>query len=113
MPWNDTLEVLDQIAGVLTGAVAVWAGVAYSLGRYQRRVRLENYLREASLPEGSGREGAQTVLHLVAELGMSEAQVMEAAFSSRLVERLRHGDPQTGLTTHVMLAYKRDPPTRF
>jgi hypothetical protein len=113
MPWSDALDAADHVAAILTAGVAVWAWGAYNFGRRQKRLRLETYLRDASLSAEPGRQGAHSLVHLIAELGMSEGDVMEAAFRSSKIERLRRSDPESGLATHVMLAYKRDPPKRF
>lgn len=109
----DVLDLLDHIAAIATAAVAIWAWCYFRLGRWQKRLRLETYLRDGALSAEPGCQGAHSLVHLIAELGMSEGEVMDAAFRSSKIERLRHSDPETGLATHIMLAYKRDSPRRF
>lgn len=101
IPW---LVDLDAAAGTLTAVVAVWAWGQYQFGRWNRRDRLEKYLaRERPGRRDEGDMGARTVLHLVAELKMSEADIMDAAFRSGLIECVKVPDRQTGRTTEVML----------
>lgn len=65
----DLLEVVANLASVLTAGVAVWAFGFYQVSRRTRRRRLEEYLQGE---RGTGNDGGQrTVLHLVAQLGMS------------------------------------------
>lgn len=110
---SNVLDLLDHVAAIATAAVAIWAWCYFRFGRRQKRLRLETYLRDASVSVEPGRQGAHSLVHLIAELGMSESDVMDAAFRSTKIERLGRSDPQTGLATHVMLAYKRDPPRRI
>ena len=97
------LDTIDHIATILTSVVAVGAWIQYQHGKFKKRVRLENYLRDVELPE---HQSSCSVLRLVAELGMSETDIMDASLRSRRVERLRRPDPQTGLTAQVMLRYR-------
>jgi hypothetical protein len=106
---------LDAAAGTLTAGVAVWAWGQYQFGRWSRQNRLEKYLEgEHPGQRDQGDMGARTVLHLVAELKMSEAQIMEAAFRSDIIECVKVPDKQTGRTTEVMLKMKEtNLPRRF
>lgn len=79
------LEILSHIAAVATAAVAVFAYGGYRLGKYQQRRRLETYLREAKAMRTEG--NPPSVLSLVAELGMTEAQVLDASFRSKRIRR--------------------------
>jgi len=53
--------------------------------RRQRRLELEKYLK--AVREKHPDTGLRSVMNLMANLGMSEAQVLEAAFASKIVKR--------------------------
>ncbi|THK33449.1 hypothetical protein EHS39_36285 [Ensifer sp. MPMI2T] len=63
-----------------------------------------------------GDAGQRTVLHLVAHLGMSEAEIVDAAFRSKVIRRLVSVDNQ-GKADRLLLVYEtgdleEDFPTR-
>ena len=49
------------------------------------------------------------LVRLAADLGMTEAEVMQAAFASKVVERNVATDPETGRAAAIMLSYDPDP----
>ena len=72
-----------QIGQILTAAVATIAYVRYALAQRSRRRALETYLREEKLRDFD--QGKRTVMHLMAHLAMTEAEVLHAGFkASRL-----------------------------
>ena len=85
MALDNALEVLANIAAVVTAAVAVVAYVNYRLEQRDRRIRLERHLREEK--EQGYDQGQRTIPHLMAQLGMTEAEVLHAAFQSDLIRR--------------------------
>ena len=84
------LDALGDFAAIATAVVAVAAYGKYLFDRRQQRIRLENYLsteKQLSLRRRSeAPSGKHTVLHLVARLGMSENQIVDAAFRSKKVK---------------------------
>lgn len=86
MSYMSVLEITSHWAAILTSAVAVLAYGRYLLERRQKRLRLERYL-ESEKREARDR-GQRTVLHLVAQLGMTETEIVDAAFRSRHVRRV-------------------------
>lgn len=86
---GDSIAIVADLAAIATAVVAIWAWGWYVWQHRKRRDALEHYLR--GLKEG--REyGRRTVLHLMANLGMTEAQVLEAAFSSKHVRAIPGSD---------------------
>ncbi|MDV4159308.1 hypothetical protein [Rhizobium brockwellii] len=101
----ESLEVIANLASILTALVAVWAFGHYQLTRWRHRRRLEEYLRGE---RGMGYDGGQrTVLHLVAQLGMSEAEIIDAAFRSKVIDRKVSKDEE-GRADCLFLVYKAD-----
>lgn len=103
-----SLATLSDLATMLTALVAGGAWAQFQLERLQRRVRLEQHLatrhpdhNPASIPE------------LMADLGMSEQDIMDAAFRSKRIRRERRTDGASGRTVAVEFEYDREPPRRF
>jgi hypothetical protein len=97
-----SLETLANFAQILTAIVAAGAAAYYGWDRRQKRLRLEEYLKA----ERQSPEPEHTVLHLMAALGMTEAELLHAGFRSAHVECLVHADPKTGLADKLLFAYK-------
>lgn len=80
------LEGAADAASILTALTAAWAYGSYRIGRYQKRRRLEDHLRD--LPKRAPSDDYKpTVLDLAAALGMTETEVTDAAFRSKRIER--------------------------
>ncbi|HDZ72407.1 MAG TPA: hypothetical protein ENH55_06440 [Aurantimonas coralicida] len=101
------LGALSNIAAILTATVAVWAFGRYVWERRQKRLFLEQYLREEKTAGGG--QGKRTLLHLVAHLGMSESELLDAAFRSRCVRR-RLGVDAQGRADRLLLEYDSSNP---
>lgn len=78
------LGAAANVASIATAVIAAWAGITYLHRRRQKRLRLENYLRS----ETADNDGLRGLTHLAAELGMTEAEIVDLAFRSRHIERL-------------------------
>jgi len=99
------LEVLANLAAILTAAVATVAFGQYKSGQSKRRKLLENHLRDEKL---SGiDDGRRTVIHLMAYLSMTEAEVLQAGFSSKLVRSVPGTDDQ-GRAVRLYFEYDDD-----
>lgn len=100
-PW--WLQTLASAASIVTAMTALWAYLSYQAGRYRKRRRLEAYLL-ASRRTGSD-PWKPTLLDASAALGMTESEVMDAAFRSSHV----HRDTSTamfGAPAQLRLSYK-------
>ena len=96
------LEAIANVASIVTAIIAGWAGSWFLYQRRQKRLRLENYLKAE---KESGRDkGQRTLMHLVAELGMTETEVMDAAFRSRHILR-RVSPDMFGAAARLFLEY--------
>ena len=106
MTYSRVLEVTSHWAAILTAGVAVWAYSRYLYERRQKRLRLEAYLK-AERKAGKDK-GQRTVLHLVAQLGMTETEVVDAAFRSKCIRRVVSTDSK-GHAKDLMLEYDPRP----
>lgn len=83
MSYSGLLEITAHWAAIVTAAVAVFAYGRYAYERCRKRRKLEHHLRDEKA-RGIDR-GQRTVLHLMAHLGMTESEVLDAAFRSKYV----------------------------
>jgi len=74
----DGLTIAANWATILTAAIVRTAFSRFLWGRRQRRNSLEAYLREEKLSRRD--EGRRSVIHLMASLAMTEAEILAAAF---------------------------------
>ncbi|RWD51230.1 MAG: hypothetical protein EOS25_13940 [Mesorhizobium sp.] len=105
----DTLTVVANVAATATAVIAGWAWGWYQFDRCRKRKRLVDYLREEKLAGGD--QGQRTLLHLIANLGMSESEIMDAAFRSKVISRHVSMDPQ-GRADRLFLEYDGDDTTK-
>jgi hypothetical protein len=99
------LEAAANIASVITALIAGSAGGWFLYQRRQKRLRLENHLR------GTGDSNSyhlRPVIYLAAELGMTEAEIIDLAFRSRHIHR---AVPPAfmGNTPQIALRYSKKP----
>ncbi|KZM50183.1 hypothetical protein [Labrenzia sp. OB1] len=83
MAYNEGLGIVANWAAILTAVVATTAYGRFLYQQIRQRRALENHLRSEM---GAGRDsGKRTVLHLMAALSLTEAEVLSAAFRSRKI----------------------------
>lgn len=104
MTWAEWLSAAANVASIATGVVAVVFYFRIRNDRSEKQRRLENYLKAAKEAGNANRP----VLYLMAELGMSEADIMDAAFRSRHINR-RIGPAFMGAGAPVLLSYSEEP----
>lgn len=103
MTYEKSLGIAAHWAAILTAVVAVWAYGRYVYDRREKRRRLENYLEAEKGLEID--RGQRTVMHLVARLGMTESEIVDAAFRSRHVHRVV-GVDEHGRADTLLFEYK-------
>lgn len=96
------LEATANVAAIVTAAVATFAYSKFVCDRWQKRRRLEAFLRRN--PQKDGR----SLLELSTTLGMTETEIMDAAFRSCCIRRWATTD-LLGAPSKMMLVY--DPKT--
>ena len=100
-------SIVAAIFAASTFLLGIVAGSRVMLRRRSNRLRVERYLK--SEREQDADKGQRSVLHIATELGLLEAQVIEAAFVSNRVARWTKTD-ELGVATRMLLSY--DPERR-
>ena len=100
---EDWLRIGAFIGSILTSIIATGASIVFWAGKRSRRVRLEQYLRAKK--EKSPNE-LFSVTRLMADLGMTEAEIFSASVASRHVARWVRKDRQTGFAAEVLFQYR-------
>ena len=91
------------IGSILTSIIATGASFVFWASKRSRRVRLEQYLKAKK--EKSPNE-LFSVTRLMADLGMTEAEIFSASVASRHVARWVRKDRQTGFAAEVLFQYR-------
>ncbi len=97
------LEATANIAEILTAVIAAFAYIHYRLDQSHKRERLENYLKaeKAANPD----KHTHTILHVMAEVALTNDEVLRASFKSDHIEHVIHKNRDTGLTDDILLRY--------
>src|SRR5215469_10880705 len=103
---EEWLRMGASIASMLTSIIAAGAAIVYWANKRSRRTRLENYLRAKK--ERSPDE-AFSATRLMADLGMTEAEIFAASIASGNVVRGIRRDRVTGFAAEVLFQYREDP----
>jgi hypothetical protein len=105
------LSDLGDLASTLTAVAAAGAWLYFVRAKVERRVRLEKYLRSEMLADKSGKEklGRRSVLNAMAYCGMTEAEVLDAGFRSKLISTVPRTDWGTGFASGILLEYTGKP----
>jgi len=81
------VDFFADIASIVTAVIALLAWIKFRGQSRDRQSRLEEYLFTVKSKRNSG-EGLKSVPHLMARLYMTEAQVYDAAFNSKVIKAL-------------------------
>jgi hypothetical protein len=102
MYYSNILQILANIAQSVTGIIAVtfWCSCKWEFRKKIRR--LENHLKEEFHRYG----GKRTILHIIAETGLTESEIIQASFKSRFIKR--HKQLDDGKQT-VKILFSYDP----
>jgi hypothetical protein len=97
--WDWLLGVGGNLAAIITAVVAGWAGSRFLWQRHLRKESLQAHLvnerMDAESPGGEG-VGSRSIMHLMGNCSMTEAQVLEAAFGNKNIKTWIAEDPETG-----------------
>lgn len=99
---KDLLGMAADWAAILTAAVATIAYGRFWLAQRARRAALEDYLRMEK--SGADDAGRRSVMHLMANLAMTEAEVLHAGFQSKLVKAVP-GTDERGRADIIFFEY--------
>lgn len=103
--YGHIVEVASQWAAIWTALVASIASVVYWCDFASKRKKLETYLskEKAASPD----KPMRSVVHLMARLGLSEAEVLQASFRSKHIIRKLHVDRETNLANEILFEYSK------
>ena len=96
------LDLAANLAAILTAIVAVLAYFQFAGAQWRRRRAMETYLREEKLADAD--RGRRTVLHLMANLSMTEAEVLHAGFQSSKIAA-HPGNDEEGRAARIYFEY--------
>jgi hypothetical protein len=96
------LTIVANVASILTAFIAAIAYLRYQCERRKKRERLVKYLREQG---GKGDKGQRTMTHLIAAVGLTEADIFDAAFASDHIKRTTGKDSETGRASVIFFEY--------
>jgi hypothetical protein len=104
---KEWLQMLASMASILTATIAAVASLYYSVNKRSKRLRLEKYLK---IEKSKSPQEFRSTTRIMAELGMTEAEILAASFSSRHVKRGVRVDTETGFAAEVLFQYRDTPP---
>lgn len=105
MAHANILEIAANWAAILTACVATMAYIRFVGSQWLRRRALEAHLHEE---KRSGHDnGRRTVMHLMANLAMTEAEVLQAGFRSGKIDVVPGVDDQ-GRAVRLYFEYSGD-----
>lgn len=99
------LETTASIASILTALIAVGAALLFWWDSARKRWKLEAYLKQERAAAKPPKVGRHSVVHLMANLSLTEAEVLHAAFRSRYIKPSPATDRETGLASEILLEY--------
>ncbi len=100
------LSILGNLAAIATAVVAVVGYWLYRRDLRQKRRQLEAYLMDQKSDARRDDKGQRSILHLMARVGMTEAELLHASFKSRHVGRVIAADPETNRAEALLLVYR-------
>ncbi len=99
------LEKVAHWSAILTSVIAVFGYGKYRVDLCSKRRRLENHLRKEK--EKGRDKGQRTILHLIAEIGLTETEILQASFRSKCVKRRKSVDDKDNRTNAILLEYQK------
>lgn len=111
-PGAEPFHTAADISAIVTAVLAIIAYAHFGFRALRQRWRLERYLRgEYPGKRGDDDTGARSLVRLMADLGMTEAAVLDAAFRSKKIERVVRPDPDTNIADQIMLRFRHSSAT--
>jgi hypothetical protein len=97
MDYDQTVGLFADWAAILTAAVAVIFGAYFWRDGRKKRLKLEDHLRK-TYQEAKARSdrdnGKRSIAHLIADLRMTEDEIVQAAFgSTKILAQHSRDDP--------------------
>jgi biotin synthase-related radical SAM superfamily protein len=99
-------ELGADIASIATAMVAVFGYGYYQLAKFRNCRSLERHLQ--CQKESGTDKGQRGLVHLMAKVGLTEAEIFEASRRSRHIVRRVKVNPATNLATDLLFEYQRN-----
>jgi hypothetical protein len=99
------INFLADIAAILTCIVVVVVWVRFEWSTWRKRKRLENYLRFQKRNATKGDRGQRSILHLMANVGLTEIEILQASFKSRHLKRHAANSESSRLAGDILIEY--------
>jgi len=103
---SEWLRMAANIASILTSIIAAGASIVFWASKRSRRRRLEIYLKAK---KAKSPEELFSATRLMADLGMTQAEIFAASFASRHIARDVRKDASTGFAAEVLFQYRDAP----
>jgi hypothetical protein len=94
---------IANVSAILTAFIAIFGYCYYQSDRYKKCKLLEDYLKAEK--QASKDQGQRSLLHLMAKVGMTEAELIQASFRSKHISRKIAKDPETGYANTLLLEW--------
>lgn len=103
------LTHLANAASIMTALAAVYFFAERSSSRQDRAKRLLTYLKEV-VPQKDPKHPSRSIVHLMARLGMSQEQVLQAALDNDkdIFRSIRPGLGEDVVARDIMFVYSPD-----
>jgi hypothetical protein len=98
------IEGLANISAILTACFAAWAWFSYKFDQHRKRIKLESYLKGEK--ENASDKGQRTTLHLMAHLGLTESEILQASFKSNHIKRSLVTDSDSNRSIQILFEYR-------
>ncbi|MHA7776114.1 hypothetical protein [Roseibium sp. M-1] len=97
------VSVAGSWAAIITAIVAFFGYGAYRCDIVKKRLCLEKYLKSEQL-KGSDK-GQRSILHIVARIGMTETEILQASFRSKHILRKIASNDGTGRAEAILIEW--------
>ena len=98
------ISTIANIAAIFTALIAAYGYGSYRIDRYLKDSRLVEYLKsEKNVKEDKGQ---RSLLHLMANVGMTEAEILQASFRSKHIKRKLAKDNKSGRAEAILLEWE-------
>lgn len=105
-PLLDAVGAVANVASILTAVIAAIASIWYFLSGRRRMKKLEAYLRtEKNKTAGREDRGQRSLLHVMARVGLTEQEALQASFKSPYIKRLLATGQAHHLATDILFEY--------
>lgn len=103
MTYKDILDIASSWAAIFTAAIALFAYCVYRYERRRKRLLVEQYSKAER--DAGANKGQRSLTHLVANLGMTETEILDCAFRSHHIGRVVTKD-EKGMAKGLLLEYR-------